>query len=158
MKAAVGDRIVIASTVVDQVPRDGRVVEVRHPDGSPPYLVEWSDTGDVSLVFPGPDAHIDHHEHPEGTAPAGQVRKSWTVTVTITEEGDRTTATAVLSAEGAAVDGVGLARRNPKDVAAPAVGDEVAVSRALRHLADRLLDVADSALRTGDPGRTPLVD
>ncbi|MCU1433025.1 MAG: hypothetical protein JWP95_2130, partial [Actinotalea sp.] len=46
MKAAVGDRLVLASGVVDGVVRDGRVVELRHPDGTPPFMVEWSDTGE----------------------------------------------------------------------------------------------------------------
>ena len=29
---------------------------MRHEDGSPPYVVRWSDTGDQALFFPGPDA------------------------------------------------------------------------------------------------------
>jgi hypothetical protein len=157
MRASVGDRIVVASTVVDQNPRDGLVVEVRHPDGSPPYLVEWSDTGERTLVFPGPDAHIEHPEAPAAQLPAEprRVRKTWTVTVTIAEEGDETTATAVLSLDQAAVDAVGHARRNPHDPSSPVIGDEVAVSRALRHLADRLIETADEDIRshTGNPAR-----
>jgi hypothetical protein len=58
MKASVGDRIVIASATLDRPVRDGRIVEVRHADGSPPYVVEWSDNGQQGLVFPGPDAHV----------------------------------------------------------------------------------------------------
>jgi hypothetical protein len=82
------------------------------------------------------------------------VVKTWTVTVTIAEEGDETTATAVLSLDEAAVDAVGHARRNPHDPATPVIGDEVAVSRALRHLADRLIENADEDIRatTGSPG------
>ena len=60
MKASVGDRIVSESSVVGGHVRDGLVVEVRHPDGSPPFLVEWSDSGERTLVFPGPDAHVTH--------------------------------------------------------------------------------------------------
>ena len=37
MKASVGDRLVLASSVVDGTVRDGTVIDVRHPDGSPPY-------------------------------------------------------------------------------------------------------------------------
>jgi hypothetical protein len=165
MRAAVGDRIVVASTVVDRLPRDGRVIEVRHADGSPPYLVEWSDTGEVSLVFPGPDTHVSHEEHAD-RAPSEPPRaaKAWTVTVAIAEDGDETTATAVLTSGAGDLDGpadldaVGHARRNPRDAPEPAVGDEVAVSRALRHLADRLLEIADSSLHGADPAHGPLVD
>jgi len=31
---------------------------VRGPEGKPPYLVRWADTGHEALVFPGPDAVI----------------------------------------------------------------------------------------------------
>lgn len=58
MKAAVGDTIIVASGVLDGAVREGRVVEVRHPDGSPPFEVEWTDTGERSLVFPGPDTRV----------------------------------------------------------------------------------------------------
>ena len=153
MKASVGDRIVVASTVVDQPLRDGEVVEVRHPDGSPPYVVQWSDTGERTLVFPGPDARIEHPGGGHPLAPA-KVVKTWTVSVTITEEGDTTTATAVLSVDAPQpLDGAGLARRNPGDPAVPVIGDEVAVSRALRHLADHLIDAArtDIGTSTGTP-------
>ncbi len=67
MKAAVGDRLVLHSTHVDGPVRDGEVIEVRGPNGDPPYLVRWSD-GHEGLVFPGPDASIKHaeHEQPQG--------------------------------------------------------------------------------------------
>ena len=64
MKASVGDRIVMASSVVDGPVRAGRVVALRHDDGSPPYVVRWSDTDEESLVFPGPDTHVEHHAPP----------------------------------------------------------------------------------------------
>jgi hypothetical protein len=59
MKAAPGDRIVVASTHVGEPARDGEIVEVHGADGGPPFLVRWSDDGHESLVFPGPDAHIN---------------------------------------------------------------------------------------------------
>lgn len=58
MKASVGDTIIVASNVVDGAVREGRIVEVRHPDGTPPFEVEWSDTGERTLVFPGPDTRV----------------------------------------------------------------------------------------------------
>lgn len=58
MRASVGDKIIVASNVVDGAVREGRVVEIRHPDGTPPFEVEWSDTGERTLVFPGPDTRV----------------------------------------------------------------------------------------------------
>jgi hypothetical protein len=59
MKASVGDRLVIRSTHVDERVREGEIIEVRHEDGSPPYVVRWSDDGHEGLVFPGPDAYVE---------------------------------------------------------------------------------------------------
>ena len=68
MFAQSGDRLVIRSVHVGGPVRDGEIIEVRHDDGSPPYVVRWSDTGHEALVFPGPDAFI---EPTGGTQPAG---------------------------------------------------------------------------------------
>ena len=58
LRARKGDRLVVRSRHVDEPDRDAEVLEVRNPDGSPPYRVRWSDTGHEALVFPGPDAYI----------------------------------------------------------------------------------------------------
>ncbi|GIH95779.1 DUF1918 domain-containing protein [Planobispora siamensis] len=58
MKAAVGDRLFVEGTRGDDVRRIGVIMELRHPDGSPPYVVRWVDDGHESLVFPGPDARV----------------------------------------------------------------------------------------------------
>lgn len=63
MFATVGDRLVVRSLHVDGPQRDAEIIEVRHPDGSPPYVVRWSDSGHEALVYPGPDAYIEHFEH-----------------------------------------------------------------------------------------------
>jgi hypothetical protein len=39
--------------------RTGEIVEVRGAGGEPPYLVRFDD-GHTALVFPGPDATIEH--------------------------------------------------------------------------------------------------
>jgi hypothetical protein len=57
MKAQVGDSLVAESNKVEAAPRRGEIVEVRGADGSPPYLVRWSD-GHEGLVYPGADAHV----------------------------------------------------------------------------------------------------
>lgn len=66
MYASVGDRLVVRSNHVDGPVREGEILEVRHTDGSPPYVVRWSDTGHQALVYPGPDAEVHplHHQQP----------------------------------------------------------------------------------------------
>lgn len=63
MHATVGDRLIVHGTHVDDVTRDGEILEVRGKDGTPPYVVRWSDTGHEAFVFPGPDATIHHYGH-----------------------------------------------------------------------------------------------
>jgi len=63
MQAKVGDRIVIKSKRIGRrIERDCEVLEVRGPDGTPPYVVRWGDTGHESLFFPGPDAAVEPYE------------------------------------------------------------------------------------------------
>jgi hypothetical protein len=65
--------------------------------------------------------------------------KSWTVDLFVTEGDGLTLAEAVLySGTDRELRGAGRARRNPDDYEIPEIGDEVAVSRALKDLA-RLL-------------------
>jgi len=59
MHASVGDHLVIMGQHVGDHVREAEIIEVSHPDGSPPYLVRWNDSDHESLVFPGPDAHIE---------------------------------------------------------------------------------------------------
>lgn len=155
MKASTGDRVVISSSALDGPVRDGEVVELRRADGEPPYVVRWSDTGKTSIFFPGVDAHVEHHDvatHPV-QAEADRHVKTWRVRVDLFESGDDTTAHAVLISETPEqLDAEGRARRDPRDPAVPEIGDEVAVARALRRLADRLLESAsvDLAAVTGE--------
>lgn len=58
MHASVGDQIVIRSAHVDEVVRNGEILEVRGQNGEPPFLVRWSDSGHEALIFPGPDAQV----------------------------------------------------------------------------------------------------
>lgn len=60
MRAHLGDQLVIESPSTGATRRDGEIVGLHHDDGTPPYDVRWSDTQEVTLVFPGPDAHIRH--------------------------------------------------------------------------------------------------
>jgi hypothetical protein len=67
VKASLGDRIDIRGQHVGEGGRQGEIVEVRGADGAPPYVVRWSD-GHEGLLFPGPDATVEHvatgHAHP----------------------------------------------------------------------------------------------
>jgi hypothetical protein len=61
LHATAGDRLVIQS--LRGPVRDAEILEVRHPDGTPPYTVRWSDTGHEALVYPGADAFVQHFNH-----------------------------------------------------------------------------------------------
>nr|QIY76682.1 DUF1918 domain-containing protein [Streptomyces sp. RLB1-33] len=66
MRARVGDEIVIHGTTAGVVARDGEVVGLSHPDGSPPYDMRWAENRQVTLYLPGPDAigHLTPTPHP----------------------------------------------------------------------------------------------
>ncbi len=59
MHAVAGDRIAIPGTHVGDAGRAGEVLEVRGPDGHPPYLVRWDD-GHQGMCWPGPETRIQH--------------------------------------------------------------------------------------------------
>lgn len=40
--------------------RVAEILEVRGDKGTPPFLVRWADTDQEALVFPGPDASVEH--------------------------------------------------------------------------------------------------
>lgn len=148
MKAAVGDRIVTASGVVGGAVRDGVVTECPHGDGSPPYRVRWSDTGEETLVYPGGDTYVDAQVE-AGSGDWAEARRgralTWDVRITVVEAAGSTTAEAtVMNGPPDALRGVGHARKSPDDDEVPLIGDEIAAGRALRRLADRLLAVAEA--------------
>jgi uncharacterized protein DUF1876/uncharacterized protein DUF1918 len=150
MKAEVGDRIVVASGTLHRPIRDGEILQIGE-GGAGPYLVRWSD-GNESLFFPGPDAHVEHVQR-ESEDPADQQAgaeksrpqptKQWSVDIYLYEDANATAANAVLRSDvPGPLDVRGEAHRRPADPDMPKVGDEVAVARALRRLADRLLEMA----------------
>jgi Domain of unknown function (DUF1876)/Domain of unknown function (DUF1918) len=157
MEAVVGDRIVVAAAMLGGPLRDGEIIEVGR-QGGPPYLVRWSDDGRETLFFPGPDAHISHHESLAEPAVAETARagaasaatphphvKNWRVDLYLFEQDAATTAHAVLHTGAATeLDSRGETHRNPRDMEVPEIGDEVAAARALRRLADRLLGAASA--------------
>jgi len=149
MKAQVGDHIILAGTRVDDPVRDGEVLEVKGSNGGAPYAVRWSD-GHTGLVYPGPGAVMriesgtQEHGRSKGGNPPSRT-KTWRVQVSVVETGDNTRATALLiSDQQGELRGRGDSYRSPKDEPLTAIGDEVAVARALRHLADSLLARAET--------------
>lgn len=60
MHAVKGDHLLVHGNHVGEPNREGEIIEAQGPDGAPPYLVRWSDSGHESLVYPGGDAVIQH--------------------------------------------------------------------------------------------------
>jgi hypothetical protein len=163
MKAKPGDHIILAAPTVDGALREGEIVEVRGKDGGPPYAVRWSD-GHEGLLYPGPGSvlrvspgHADVAPvHPEAAAgtlaePAGaatptsgrQHVKDWQVRISVFGSDDDAEATVVLLADSPKhLQARGQSHRSDHDRTVPEIGEEVAVARALRRLADQLLDTA----------------
>lgn len=149
MRAKPGDRIILTGELVNQPTRSGEVLEARGADGGPPYVVRWED-GHTSTMFPGPGAGLkvagsepEHHTDLVARPELGTVRE-WNVRVTIFEKGDDTTATVALLADSPeALTAQGRSHRSSADAGDTHIGDEVAVARALRRLADHLLAEAE---------------
>jgi hypothetical protein len=132
MKAQVGDRIILAGTRVDDPVRDGEVLEVKGRDGN---------AGAVMRV------ESASGETPRGAAGTHEAAtsKTWRVQISVVETGDNTRATAMLiSDQPGQFSAEGDSHRSPHDDPKSTIGDEVAVARALRHLADTLLEQAES--------------
>ena len=149
MRATPGDQIILAGEQVDHPTRSGVVLEARGEDGRPPDVVKWDD-GHTSTLVPGPGAVLKvtesaslHHEEVVARPELGTLRE-WSVRVTIFEQGDDTTATVALLADSPeALTARGISRRSGRDAEVAHIGDEVAVARALRRLADHLLTRAE---------------
>ena len=172
MKAHAGDRIILAPVTVDGPFLDGEVIEARGPDDSAPFLVRWSD-GHSGLIYPGPGSvlRVGPTAAPDdaaraapnagaapppkpGATPAERPRRvhDWQVRVSIIESDDDTDAQVVLLADSPThLTASGHSHRSAADSPIPEIGDEVAVARALRRLADQLLDTAagDIEARSG---------
>ena len=109
--------------------------------------------GDRGAAPPTQEAQPAAQAHATSTSPAStrtapgaalpHVRE-WTVRVSIFEDADDTDVRAVLVADAPEhLVATGRSHRSPRDTPVPEIGDEVAVARALRHLADHLLAAAE---------------
>jgi len=61
MHAIIGDRIIIRGRTVETPDKHGEIVEVRGPDGEPPYLVRFGE-GHHSVVYPGADFIVERSD------------------------------------------------------------------------------------------------
>ena len=75
MQAVVGDRLHVHGNAVGHPERTGVILEVRDSSGAPPYLVEFDD-GRTCLIFPGPDAVVEHPARRTSTAPKRRKAKA----------------------------------------------------------------------------------
>jgi hypothetical protein len=66
MRAVVGDRLRVHGRAAGTSDQTSEIIEVRGPDGGPPYLVRHDD-GQEALVFPGSDALVEHRQGREQT-------------------------------------------------------------------------------------------
>ena len=71
---------------------------------------------------------------------------SWQVSVSFTEDEDRTRADAILEFGDARFHGWGRAKRTSGDPNVPVIGEELAASRALADLSNQLIDAASSRI------------
>jgi hypothetical protein len=63
LSARPGDRLVVRGHHLGEPDRDGEILEALGDEGAAPFRVLWSDTGREAIVFPGPDAEVDHLVH-----------------------------------------------------------------------------------------------
>ena len=59
MRDGVGDELIVKGHHVGDADRQGVITEVHGADGSPPYLVRWTD-GHESSFFPSSDTVVEH--------------------------------------------------------------------------------------------------
>ena len=164
MKAEVGDKLVVVPSRMDLPTRDGKILEVRGKDGAPPYLVQWSDSGHQGLVFPGPDAHVQHYAGqpapPSLVTPATAAKptiRTWRIDLRLFELDGETDARAVLVTDSVLpLETAGKAQLSSHDVDIPWIGDEIAAARALHRLADRMLQEATETIEAREGHRVAI--
>lgn len=59
MRAALGDELLVRGRHVDDPERTGVIIAIHGENGSPPYLVRWTNGRD-SVIFPSSDTEVEH--------------------------------------------------------------------------------------------------
>lgn len=76
MQASIGDKLRIHGHNVGDPDKTGEIMEIHGSSGEPPYVVRFDD-GHTGLVFPGPDAVVEHPRR-RGGGQAKTTRKAAT--------------------------------------------------------------------------------
>jgi len=136
MDAEIGDRIEVTTNTLGVPPRYGEVIE--HSGSS--LRVHWDD-GRESVFVPASNCRVVDAEER-----VGPTRLTCHIDVDLIENSDECTATATLMTTRGIVQASGRARRNPADPVVPMVGEELAIGRAIRSLAEQLVRAAGDDL------------
>lgn len=136
MDARVGDRIEVTTNTLGVPPRYGEVLEA----GDSSLRVHWDD-GHESVFVPSSNCRVV-----DAGARTGPTRLTCHIDVDLVESSDECTATATLMTTRGMVQASGRARRNPVDPVIPLVGEELAIGRAIRSLAEQLVAAAGDDL------------
>jgi hypothetical protein len=142
MEARVGDHVVLEGAKVGQTRRRGEVVEVLRGATGDRYRVRWEQDDHETVLAPGPDLRV------EGAGEPKPGRLSMRVDLSLTEDADHTEALARVHMCGREFSAWGRARRNPSDPTTPAVGEELAVARALSDMSHQLVVAAADSLES----------
>jgi Rv2632c-like/Domain of unknown function (DUF1918) len=142
MEARVGDHVVLEGAKVGQARRRGEVVEVLRGATGDRYRVRWEQDDHETVLAPGPDLRV------EGSGEPKPGRLSMRVDLSLTEDADHTEALARVHMCGREFSAWGRARRNPSDPTTPAVGEELAVARALSDMSHQLVVAAADSLES----------
>jgi hypothetical protein len=59
MQATVGDHLVVHGRTIGIQQRRCEVIDVRGPNGLPPYVVRWEQDGHEGLFFPEADTAVE---------------------------------------------------------------------------------------------------
>jgi Domain of unknown function (DUF1876)/Domain of unknown function (DUF1918) len=158
MSVNVGDRLKVRGRVVGQPAHAGEILEVLGSRSAEHYRVKWDD-GHVSTVFPGSDSTIERtHVFNEWGEDGRRVEtRSATIVMRIDEDDARCDCVASLSTDAGVISGRGVARRHPYDPVVPMIGEELAVARALRSLADQLEVAARRTIGSDERSSSHLV-
>ena len=79
-----------------------------------------------------------------------------TIAAVVEEDADTTDAKVTLTVRGEEFAGWGRARRTPEDPSIPAVGEELAIARALHQLSAHLIDAAATTIERHEGVRPEL--
>jgi Domain of unknown function (DUF1876)/Domain of unknown function (DUF1918) len=142
MEPHVGDHVILEGARVGRARRRGEVLEIMRGASGDRYRVRWEHSGHETVLAPGPDLRV------ESAGESTPDRVAMRVDVSLTEDADHTEAVARAHVGGREFAAWGRARRNPTDPTMPAVGEELAVARALSDMSHQLVAAAADSLES----------